>query len=69
MSKKQIVVGFEIDLNNDISYNTLSDRQLHEIALSDENACIYDCVKDFFAELNADLVDVENHLWFVVNID
>ena len=69
MAKKQIVVGFEIDLDCNISYNTLTDRQKHEMALYDENARIYDCPKDFFADMNADLVDSENYLWFLIDID
>lgn len=67
--KKQIVVGFEIQLNNDISYNTLTDRQKHEMALTDDNAVIYDCPKDFFNDMNADCVDTENYLWFLIDID
>ncbi len=69
MAKKQIVVGFEIDFDSNISYNTLTDRQKHEMALYDENARIYDCPKDFFADMNADLVDTENYLWFLIDID
>ena len=69
MAKKQIVVGFEIDVDSNISYNTLTDRQKHEMALYDENARIYDCPKDFFADMNADLVDTENYLWFLIDID
>lgn len=69
MTKKQIVVGFEIQLDSDISYNTLTDRQKHEMALYDENAIIYDCPKDFFEEMNADCVDTENYLWFLIDID
>lgn len=69
MAKKQIVVGFEIQLDSDISYNTLTDRQKHEMALCDENAIIYDCPKDFFEEMNADCVDTENYLWFLIDID
>ena len=67
--KKQIVVGFEVDLNCNVSYNDLTDRQKHEMALYDENARIYDCPKDFFAEMNEDLVDTENYLWFLIDID
>lgn len=69
MAKKQIVVGFEVDFDNNISYNELTDRQKHEMALYDENARIYDCPKDFFADMNADLVDTENYLWFLIDID
>lgn len=52
-----------------ISYNELTDRQKHEMALYDENARIYDCPKDFFADMNADLVDTENYIWFLIDID
>ena len=69
MAKKQIVVGFEVDFDNNISYNELTDRQKHEMALYDENARIYDCPKDFFADMNADCVDTENYLWFLIDID
>lgn len=69
MAKKQIVVGFEVDFDNNISYNELTDRQKHEMALYDENARIYDCPKDFFADMNADLADTENYLWFLIDID
>lgn len=67
--KKQIVVGFEIVLDSNISYNKLTDRQKHEMALYDENARIYDCPKDFFADMNEDLVDTENYLWYLIDID
>lgn len=69
MAKKQIVVGFEINFGCNISYNTLTDRQKHEMALDDANAIIYDCPKDFFEEMNADGVDTENYLWFLIDID
>lgn len=65
---KQIVVGFPIELENNINYKELNDRKLHELALDSEDAVIYDCVKDFFNELNDDFVDTENMYWFVINI-
>lgn len=65
---KQIVVGFPIELDNNINYKNLNDRQLHELALYSEDAVIYDSVKDFFNELNDDFVDTENMYWFVINI-
>ena len=66
---KQIVVGFPIDLDNIIDYKECNDKQLHELALYSEDAVIYNSIKLFFAELNADLVDTENMYWFVININ
>ena len=39
---------------------------LYELACEDEDAVIYDSVDTFFKELNYDLVDTENNLWFLV---
>ena len=39
------------------------------MALTDDNAVIYDCPKDFFNDMNADCVDTENYLWFLIDID
>jgi hypothetical protein len=64
--KNHIVVGFPIDIDDNIDYNALTDRQKHELALSNDDAIIYDNPKDFFAELNEDLVDTENVLWFLI---
>lgn len=66
---KQIVVGFQIEIDSNIDYKKLSDRQLHEIALYTEDAVIYDSPKDFFAELNNDFVDTENMYWFLISIN
>lgn len=66
---KQIVVGFPIEIDNGVNYKECSDRQLHEMALVNQDAVIYDSPKDFFTELNNDFVDTENMFWFLINID
>lgn len=65
---KQIVVGFSVfDFQKDY-LNTLSDREKHEHYLESSSAISYDNVKDFFYELNDDLVDTENYFWYLINI-
>ena len=60
------VVGFSVD-KYDMDYlNGLSPKHLYELACEDEDAVIYDSVDTFFKELNCDLVDTENKLWFLV---
>lgn len=60
------VVGFSVD-KYDMDYlNGLSPKYLYELAWKDEDAVIYDSVDTFFKELNYDLVDTENYLWFLV---
>lgn len=60
------VVGFSVD-KYDMDYlNGLSPKCLYELACEDEDAVIYDSVDTFFKELNYDLVDTENNLWFLV---
>ena len=60
------VVGFSVD-KYDMDYlNGLSPKCLYELACEDEDAVIYDSVDTFFKELNFDLVDTENYLWFLV---
>lgn len=59
------VVGFSVD-KYDMDYlNGLSPKCLYELACEDEDAVIYDSVDTFFKELNYDLVDTENYLWFL----
>lgn len=60
------VVGFSVDKYNMDYLNRLSPKHLYELACEDEDAVIYDSVDSFFKELNYDLVDTENNLWFVV---
>lgn len=60
------VVGFSVDKYNMDYLNRLSPKYLYELACEDEDAVIYDSVDSFFKELNYDLVDTENNLWFVV---
>ena len=45
--------------------NGLSPKYLYELACEDSDAVIYDIVDTFFKELNYDLVDTENYLWFL----
>ena len=60
------VVGFSVD-KYDMDYlNGLSPKCLYELACEDEDAVIYNSVDTFFKELNYDLVDTENNLWFLV---
>ena len=59
------VVGFSVD-KYDMDYlNVLSLKRLYELACEDKDAVIYDSVDTFFKELNCDLVDTENYLWFL----
>ena len=68
------VVGFSVDKYNMDYLNGLSPnylyglspKHLYELACEDEDAVIYDSVDTFFKELNCDLVDTENKLWFLV---
>lgn len=59
------VVGFSIYKYNMDYLNGLSPKHLYELACEDEDAVIYDSVDTFFNELNCDLVDTENYLWFL----
>ena len=60
------VVGFSVYKYNMDYLNGLSPKHLYELACEDEDAVIYDSVDTFFKELNYDLVDTENNLWFLV---
>lgn len=51
------VVGFSVDKYNMDYLNGLSPKYLYELACEDEDAVI--------KELNYDLVDTENNLWFL----
>ena len=64
--KNHLVVGFPIDIDSDIDYNSLTDRQKYEMALEKQDVVIYDNPKDFFNELNEDIVDTENMYWFII---
>lgn len=66
---KQIVVGFPIDYYDLFELNQMTDRQKHELALSDESCYIHDNVNDWFSELNVDFIDTENIYWFRIAID
>ena len=60
------VVGFSVNKHDMYYLNGLSPKHLYELACEDEDAVIYDSVDTFFKELNYDLVDTENNLWFLV---
>lgn len=61
-----IVVGFSIFGYNPKVIKKLTDRQKHELALSDdEYAVIYDNVNDFFNDLNDKVVDINMRFYIV----
>lgn len=60
------VVGFSVDKYSLDYLNGLSPKYLYEMACEDEEAVIYDSVDIFFNELNSNLIDTENNLWFLV---
>ena len=68
MAAKQIVVGFPTYEYSLDFLGALTDRQKYEYALDMNEAVIYDCVDDFFNELNNDYVDTENMYWFNINV-
>lgn len=69
MAKKQIVVGFLLEEYELYELNQMTDRQKHELALSDDSCYIVDNVSDWFNDLNNDFIDTENVYWFCINID
>lgn len=66
---KKIVVGFPVETYDIDTLTSLTDREKHENALFDNNSIIFDCVNDFFSELNANYVDTENNYFFCIEID
>lgn len=67
---KQKVLGFSVEEYNKKQLSYMSDRNKFETYLEDQdNVVCYDCVEDFFNELNDDMVDTENNFWYVVNVD
>lgn len=64
------VLGFSV-LKYDRSYlETLTDTQKNELYLEDcDNTICYDCVDDFFNELNDDCVDTNGYWLFGVDVD
>ena len=64
------VLGFSV-LKYDRSYlETLTDTQKNELYLEDcNNTICYDCLDDFFNELNDDCVDTDGYWLFVVDVD
>lgn len=59
------ILGFPIRVPYAKRYlDTLNAKALFALACEDEEVIIYDCLDDFLAELNNDLVDTENHWWY-----
>lgn len=64
------ILGFSIEKYDRDYLDKLTDVQLNEIALSDdEYAFIYDDVRSFTDCLNDELVDIDNNWIYPVNID
>lgn len=71
-----VVVGIPVDIcfvndnkNIDRDYlDSLSDKEMYDLALEIEESVIYDYEKNFFNDLNDDLVDTENNYWFILRI-
>lgn len=69
-----VVVGIPVDIcfvndNKKIDrdyLDSLSDKEMYELALDLSESIIYDNEKVFFNELNDDLVDTENNYWFIL---
>lgn len=71
--KKKIVVGFSKACFTAEEINKLTNRQKleHYLELSD-GTCSYDCLDDFFKDLNEDIIGqgmVNGYLWCVVETD
>jgi hypothetical protein len=63
------VLGFPIDDFERSHLEKMTDVQLNETFLENTNCISYDSVKDFFNDLNSDMVDTDNNWWFLVKID
>jgi hypothetical protein len=63
------VLGFPIDDFERNQLEKMTDVQLNETFLENTNCMSYDSVKDFFNDLNSDMVDTDNNWWFLVKID
>ena len=63
------VLGFPIDDFERNQLEKMTDVQLNETFLENTNCISYDSVKDFFNDLNSDMVDTDNNWWFLVKID
>jgi len=62
------IIGFDINSYDLDKLNAMTDVQKNELYLSDdENTCCWDSVKDFFNDMNDDVVDTENIYYFLVN--
>lgn len=64
------ILGFSIEKYDRDYLDKLTDVQLNEIALSDdEDAFIYDDVRSFTDHLNGEFVDVDNNWIYPINVD
>ena len=63
------VIGFPIEEFDRVILDDMTDVQLNEAFLENSNCISYDCVEDFFNDLNDELIDTENNWWKIVNID
>lgn len=68
MAKENIkVVGFSVYAYQKNDLNRMSDHEKYEAFLSDdENCASYDCIDDWFNDLNDDMIDTEGMFWFIV---
>lgn len=64
------ILGFSIEKYDRDYLDKLTDVQLNEIALNDnEDTFIYDDVRSFTDCLNGEFVDVDNNWVYPVNVD
>lgn len=64
------VLGFRILKYDRIYLETLTDTQKNELHLKDcDNTICYDCVDDFFNELNDGNVNIDIYWLFIVDVD
>ena len=64
------VLGFRILKYDRIYLETLTDIQKNELYLKDcDNTICYDCVDDFFNELNDGNVNIDIYWLFIVDVD
>lgn len=64
------VLGFRILEYDRIYLETLTDTQKNELHLKDcDNTICYDCVDDFFNELNDGNVNTDIYWLFIVDVD
>lgn len=63
------VIGFPVEEFDRTQLDIMTDVQLNEVFLEDSRCIGYDCLEDFFNDLNDDLIDTENNWWKIVNIN